>query len=144
MNNTINGAAELLTPNTDGFAEWNPSYSPDGNRVAYTVGSIGPSGEISGRAMQISVLNLTTRASTPLTTKRNKGKAASGLDNAMWSATGTSIGFTACTGATQRRSPCSALVNAEIFLINSDGTGVASALTTTNGTGVEAWPQWGW
>jgi hypothetical protein len=140
----IYGAAELLTPNTDGVAEWNPSYSPDGSRIAYTAGAIGRSGGVSTRATQISVLDLGTRASTPLTTKRNKGKAADGLNNAMWSANGLSIGFSAFTGATPRRSPCSALINAEIFRINSDGTGVASALTTTNGTGVEAWPQWGW
>jgi hypothetical protein len=138
------GAAELLTPNTDGVAEWNPSYSPDGSRIAYTAGPIGRSGWVSGRATGISVLNLTTRASIPLITKQNKGQAASGLNNAMWSANGLSIGFSAFTGATPRRSPCSNLVNAEIFRINSDGTGVASALTTTNGTGVEAWPQWGW
>jgi hypothetical protein len=140
----IDGAAELLTPNTDGVAEWNPSYSPDGSRIAYTAGPIVRSGGISPRAMQISVLDLGTRASTPLTTKQNKGKAASGINNAMWSATGSSIGFSALTGATPRRSQCSNYVNAEIFRINSDGTGVASALTTTNGTGVEAWPQWGW
>jgi hypothetical protein len=141
---TIDGAAELLTPNTDGVAEWNPSYSPDGSRIAYTAGAIGRSGLVSGRAMEISVLDLGTRASTRLITKRNKGKAADGLNNAMWSANGLSIGFTAFTGATPRRSPCSNFANAEIFRINSDGTGVASALTTTNGTGVEAWPQWGW
>jgi Tol biopolymer transport system component len=142
--NTMNGAAEPLTPNTADFAEWNPSYSPDGSRVAYTVGPIGRTGGVSGQAMEISVLNLTTRASTPLTTKRNKGQAASGLDNAMWSATGASIGFSAYTGNAPRNSFCSALLNSEIFVIKADGSGIASALTATNGTRVEGWPQWGW
>jgi Tol biopolymer transport system component len=78
----------------------------------------------------------------PLTTKQNKGKAASGLDHAMWSATGTAIAFSAYTGNAPRNSFCSALVNSEIFVIKADG--VASALTTTNGTRVEGSPQWGW
>ena len=141
---TMSGAAEPLTPNTGGFAEWNPSYSPDGSRVAYTAGPIGRTGGVSGQAMEISLLSLNTRASTPLTTKQNKGKAASGLDHAMWSATGTAIGFSAYTGNAPRNSFCSALVNSEIFVIKADGTGVASALTTTNGTRVEGSPQWGW
>jgi Tol biopolymer transport system component len=140
----IYGAAELLTPNTDGFAEWNPSYSPDGSRIAYTAGPIGRSGGVSVRSTGIYSLDLGTRASTPLTTKRNKGKAAYGFDNAMWSATGLSIGFSAYAGNPPRNSFCSALVNSEIFVIKADGTGVASALTTTNGTGVEGSPQWGW
>ena len=140
--NTVNGAPELLTPNTDGFAEWSPSYSPDGGRIAYTAGQIGRSGTV--RTSEIALLNLVSGAATRVTTKRNKGKAASGHDNAMWSADGASIGFSAFTGATPRRSPCSTFVNSEIFLINADGTGVASALTTTNGTGLEVWPQWGW
>jgi hypothetical protein len=138
------GGVEPLTPNTDRFAEWNPSYSPDGNRVAYTVGSIDSSGNVSTRSMEIALLNLTTRASTPVSTKKNKGKAAYGLDHAMWSATGTAIGFSAYTGNSPRNSFCSALVNSEIFVINADGTGVASALTWTNGTRVEGVPQWGW
>ena len=137
-------SVEPLTPNTNLFAEWNPSYSPDGSRVAYTVGSIGRSGYVSGRSTEIALLNLTTRASTPVTTKQNKGKAAYGFDNAMWSATGTAIGFSAYTGNPPRNSFCSALVNSEIFVINADGTGVASALTMTNGTRVEGFPQWGW
>jgi hypothetical protein len=141
---TMSDVAELLTPNTDGFAEWNPSYSPDGSRVAYTVGSIDGSGQVSTRSMQIALLNLTTRASTPVTTKKNKGQAAYGFDDAMWSATGTAIGFSAYTGNPPRNSFCSALVNSEIFVINADGTGVASALTWTNGTRVEGVPQWGW
>ena len=137
-------SVEPLTPNTNRFAEWNPSYSPDGSRVAYTVGSIGRSGDVSTRSTEIALLNLTTRASTPVTTKKNKGKAAYGFDNAMWSATGTAIGFSAYTGNPPRNSFCSALVNSEIFVINADGTGVASALTMTNGTRVEGFPQWGW
>jgi Tol biopolymer transport system component len=138
------GAAELLTPNTEGFAEWNPSYSPDGSRIAYTAGAIGRSGGVSPTSMQISSLNLATGVFTRVTTPKNKGQAASARNNAMWSADGTWIGFSAFTGSTPRRAPCSTLVNSEIFRIKADGTGVASGLTTTNGTGVEAWPQWGW
>ena len=40
--NTIEGA-DLLTANTDGFAEWKPAYSPEGTRIAYTAGPIAAS-----------------------------------------------------------------------------------------------------
>ena len=38
-----NGGADLLTANTDGFAEWKPAYSPEGTRIAYTAGPIAAS-----------------------------------------------------------------------------------------------------
>jgi Tol biopolymer transport system component len=62
----------------------------------------------------------------------------------MWSSDGTRIGFSAYTSRTPRRSPCSGLVNSEIFLIAADGSTTASQITNTSGTSVEAWPKWGW
>ena len=38
-----NAGADLLTANTDGFAEWKPAYSPEGTRIAYTAGPIAAS-----------------------------------------------------------------------------------------------------
>jgi hypothetical protein len=34
------GGIDPVTPINDGFAEWNPSYSPDGASVAYTGGPL--------------------------------------------------------------------------------------------------------
>jgi len=142
--NTSSGA-ELLTTNTEGFAEWNPSYSPEGTRIAYTAGPIdAPTGGVSGRAEDIYSMALDTRAVTRVTTSKNRGNAASGRNNAMWSSDATSIGFSAFTSATPRNSPCSGLVNSELFLIKADGSSVATATTNTSGTSVEAWPKWGW
>jgi hypothetical protein len=138
-----NGGAGLLTANTDGFAEWKPAYSPGGTRIAYTAGPIAAStGGVS--TTDIHSLTLDTRAVTPVTTNKNKGKAASGRNNAMWWSDGTAIGFSAFTSATPRHSPCSTLVNADLFLINADGSNIAAQITNTNGTSVEAWPKWGW
>ena len=70
-----NGGAELLTANTDGFAEWKPAYSPEGTRIAYTAGPISTStGGVS--TTDIYSLALDTRAVTRVTTNKNKGKAA--------------------------------------------------------------------
>ena len=54
------------------------------------------------------------------------------------------IGFTAHTSSTPCRAPCSTFVNTEIFLIKANGSGIASLITHTNGTSVEAFPKWGW
>jgi len=137
-----NVGADLLTANTDGFAEWKPAYSPEGTRLAYTAGPIAASGGVS--TTDIHSLTLDTRAVTRVTTNQNKGKAASGRHNAMWRSDGTAIGFSAFTSATPRSSPCSTLVNSEFFLINADGSNSAAQITNTNGTSVEAWPKWGW
>ena len=51
------------------------------------------------------------------------------------------LGFYVCT---RRSSPCSTLLNSELFLINADGSNSAVQITNTNGTSVEAWPKWGW
>lgn len=134
--------AERLTENTDGFAEWNPSFSPDGSRIAYSAGPITSSGGV--RDLEIYSLTLASRAVLQVTTKKTKGEAASSRNAAMWSADSASIGFTAFTSRTPRGSPCSGLVNSEIFLIKADGSITATKITNTNGTGVEAWPKWGW
>lgn len=136
--------AERLTENTDGFAEWKPSFSPDGSRVAYTGGAISGSGGVSVRDVHIYSLTLAPRVVAPVTTNRNKGSAASARNNAMWSPDGAWIGFSAYLAKTPRNSPCSGLVNSEIFLIRADGSTTATPITNTNGTGVEAWPRWGW
>ena len=134
--------ADLLTANSNGVAEWNPSYSPDGTRVAYTAGPVTTSGGV--RDTDIYSVALGTGAVTRVTTKQNKGGAASARDRAMWTADSAWIGFTAYTSSTPRRSPCSALVNSEIFLIKADGSSTASQITYTNGTSVEGSPKWGW
>jgi Tol biopolymer transport system component len=141
--NSIAGT-DLLTANTDGFAEWKPSYSPEGTRVAYTAGGVMAStGGV--RDTDIYSLTLDTRAVTRVTGNKNKGDAGSSRNNAIWSSDGTWIGFSAYSSTrTPRNSPCSALVNSEIFLIRADGSNTASAITDTNGTSVEAWPKWGW
>jgi hypothetical protein len=142
--NSIAGA-DLLTANTDGFAEWKPAYSPEGTRIAYTAGPIAAStGGVPLRETDIHSLALDTRAVTRVTTTSHKGKADFGRHNAMWRADGTAIGFSAFTSATPRHSPCSTLVNSELFLINADGSNGAAQITNTNGTSVEAWPKWGW
>ena len=142
--NTSEGV-DLLTVNTDGFAEWKPAYSPEGTSIAYTAGLIDAStGGVSLRGLDIQSLSLDARVVTRVTTNRNKGKAASGRHNAMWTADGMWIGFSAYTSSNPRRAPCSNLVNSEIFLIKADGSGTASQITNTLGTSVEVWPKWGW
>lgn len=136
-------SAERLTENTDGFAEWKPSFSPDGSRIAYTGGAITSSG-VSGRDTDIYSLTVAPRIVIPVTTRKNKGGAASGRDNAIWSPDSAWIGFTAFTSRTPRQSPCSGLLNSEIFLIRADGSTTATQITNTNGTSVETWPHWGW
>jgi len=83
-------------------------------------------------------------AVTPITSTAGKGKSFSSPNDAMWAPDGASIGFAAYTSSTARRAPCSALVNSDIFSINSDGSGTASLITNTNGTSVEGAPKWGW
>jgi hypothetical protein len=134
-------SAERLTENTDGFAEWKPSFSPDGSHVAYTGGLFRGSGV---RETHIYSLDLSSGTASPVTTNKNTDGAASDRNNPMWSPDGGSIGFTAFTSRTPRNSPCSGLVNSEIFLIQADGSATATPLTNTNGTSVEAWPRWGW
>ena len=96
------------------------------------------------RNTDIYSLALDTGAATRVTTKKNAGKAASSRDNVMWTTDSTWIGFSAYTSSTPRRSPCSTLVNSEIFLIKADGSTTASQITNTNGTSVEGSPKWGW
>ena len=136
-------SAERLTQNTDGFTEWNPAFAPDGSRIAFTAGPITRNGGV--RDPEIYSLALETRAVTSVTTSKNKGAAASSRNNAIWSADGEWIGFSASVNTrTPRGSACSDLVNSEIFLIKADGSTIATPLTNTNGTSVEAWPKWGW
>src|SRR4029450_9977923 len=94
-----------LTANTDGFAEWKPSFSPDGTRIAYTAGPLttsGGGGGVSGGKMDINCLTLATGAVTRVTTNRNKGRAASGRHNGMWRSDGAWIGFFGQTCLTGR------------------------------------------
>ena len=126
------GGASLVTENTDGVAEWKPSYSPDGAHIAYTAGPITSSGGVSGQDLDIYALDLRTGAVTRVTNNSNKGAAASGRHNAMWTPDGTGIGFSAFTAATPRHSSCSALVNSELFVIRADGSNTASQITNTN------------
>jgi hypothetical protein len=135
-------SAERLT-DTDGFAEWNPSFSPDGSHIAYTGGVISSSGGVSSRDADIYTIMPATRAVMRVTTHSNKGSAARLRNNPRWSPDSEWIGFTAYTSGTPRHSPCSGLVNSEIFLIKADGSTTATQITDTNGTSVEVWPKWG-
>ncbi len=139
-------STDLVTANTDGVAEWRPSYSPDGTRIAYTAGVTTTSGPHLGsvRNTDIYSLALGSGAVTRVTTNKNKGSAASSRHNAMWTSDGMWIGFSGYTSSTPRRAPCSNLVNSEIFLIKADGSNTASQITNTLGTSVEVWPKWGW
>ena len=134
-------AAELLTPNTQAVAEWNPSYSPDGLDIAYTGGPLRRDGTV--RTGEIYTIPASGGAVTPITTGR-KGKSFTSPDSAMWAPDGQSIGFAAYTSSTARRAFCSTLINSEVFLMNADGSGTASLITDTNGTSVEGQPKWGW
>jgi WD40-like Beta Propeller Repeat len=138
--------SERLTENTDDFAEWNPSFSPDGSHIAYTSGAIN-SGRISGSVssqLDIYSFEMGTRAVTRVTSNSNKGAAASFRNYPIWSSDGAWIGFWAYTSKTARNSPCSGLTNSEIFMIKADGSTTATQITNTNGTSVEAWPRSGW
>jgi WD40-like Beta Propeller Repeat len=138
--------SERLTENTDGFAEWNPSFSPDGSHIAYTAGAISKnSGGVSSRDLDIYSIETGTRAVARVTSNSNKGAAARSRNNPIWSSDSMWIGFTADTaGSTQRRSPCSFLVNSEIFMIKADGSTASTQITNTNGTSVEVLPRSGW
>jgi len=138
------GKTELLTPNTDRFAEWNPSFSPNGNAVAFTRSQIRNDGSLS-RDSDIYSLTLANGVVTAVTTNNNAGNAATVRNNAMWSSDNQWIGFSAYTSfRTPRNAPCSWLVNSEIFLIRADGSTTATQITNTNGSSVEVWPRWGW
>jgi hypothetical protein len=134
-------SAERLTENTNGFAEWRPAFSPDASHIAYTGGAIINSGGV--RDTDIYSLAPATHTVTRVTSNSNKGDAARFRDNPMWSPDGGWIGFMAYTSRTPRNSPCSGLVNSEIFLIKADGSTTATEITNTNGTSVEVWPRWG-
>lgn len=77
--------SERLTQNTDGFAEWNSSFSPDGSHVAYTSGAISRNGGVSSRDADIYSLELGTRDVVPVTSNSNKGAAERSRNNPIWS-----------------------------------------------------------
>jgi dipeptidyl aminopeptidase/acylaminoacyl peptidase len=138
-------SAERLTQ-TNGFAEWNAAFSPDGSHIAYVGGAINKdSGGVSSRDLDIYSLVPSTGAVTPVTTNSNKGGAARSRNNPNWSPDGARIAFTAYDNAgPPRGSTCSGLVNSDIYLIKADGSTTATRITNTNGTSVEAWTKWGW
>lgn len=133
-------SADWLTEDTDGFAEWNPSFSPDGIRIAYTGSPI----QSSARNMDIYSLDTASGAVLRVTTRRNGGSSVAGRDNSMWSSDSEWIGFTAFTSRSPRNRPCSWLLNSEIYLIEADGSTTATQITNTNGTSVENYSSWGW
>jgi hypothetical protein len=134
--------AELLTESTDGFAEWNPSFSPDGSHIAYSGGAI--SRRTGGvQDPDIYTLALAPRTVARVTNKKNKGAAAQLRNNAMWSADMAWIGFSAYTASSPPNSSCNSF-NSEIFRIPADGSSKATKITDTYGTSAEVWPVWGW
>jgi Tol biopolymer transport system component len=94
--------------------------------------------------MNIYSLTLAPPSVIQVTNIENKGTAATDRDHAMFSPDGEWIAFTALTTKTPHNLPCSALVNSDIFLINSNGSSTAVDITNTNGTSVEVLPRLGW
>jgi hypothetical protein len=134
--------AERLT-DTARSEEWNPAVSPDGASVAYTGAAIDRNGRASSNS-DLYTLEIGDGDIVRVTHNKNKGAAASGRNNAMWSVDAAWIGFSAYTGSPKRGAPCSDLLDSEIFSIRSDGSSVATPITTTRGTGVEVSTSWGW
>ena len=136
-----------LTDTTDQFAGWNPDFSPGGSRMAYTgapISGAGTSPTVRPQNMNIYSLTLAPPSVIQVTNIENKGTAATDRDHAMFSPDGEWIAFTALTTKTPHNLPCSALVNSDIFLINSNGSSTAVDITNTNGTSVEVLPRLGW
>ena len=134
-------SAEQLT-HTPTVTEWNPAFSPDGTKIAFTAGtsrrnSIG----VSASTMEIYVLDLSTpeRAITSLTAAPNGSAVGIGRDGAAWPPTGEQIAFSA-TGKNPHNRVCG-IRNFDLFLMPADGSGPATALTNT--PTVEIGHRWG-
>jgi len=137
-------SSELLTMNSEGFAEWNPAWAPDGSLIAFTRGQFRGPGPGVGDT-DIYTFDVVSSSLARVTNVKNKGNAGGGRDQAMWSLDSESIGFFAFAKARMpRNSPCSGLVNSEIFVIPADGSATATQITNTNGTSAEYRPAWGW
>jgi hypothetical protein len=126
-----------------GFAEINPAWAPDGALIAFTRGQFQGTGAGFSNP-DIYTFDLATSAVARVTNNKNAGNAGGGRDQAMWSPDSKSIGFFAFAKARMpRNSPCSGLVNTEIFLIPAGGSATATQITNTNGTSTEYRPAWG-
>jgi hypothetical protein len=125
--------AEPLT-RTVGDTEFRAAFSPDGNRIAYVGGP---------RSTNIFTLALTTP--THEVTQVTRGRTRkSDANSPARSPDGQFLAFMAQGERAPRGSPCSGVVNYDIFSIKADGTGTLGLLTNTVGTGAEYWSQWGW
>jgi Tol biopolymer transport system component len=126
-----------------GFAEINPAWAPDGALIAFTRGQFRGTGP-GFSDPDIYTFDVASSSVARVTNRKNAGNA-SWPDQAMWSPDSESIGFFAFAKARMpRNSPCSGLVNTEIFLIPADGSATATQITNTNGTSAEYRPAWGW
>jgi WD40 repeat protein len=137
-------SAQPLTRTVDD-SEFEAAFSPDGNTIAYVSGPNSTfRGAIFGpniRSLNIFTLNLGTLEVTQVTTKINM---LVGPEYPAWSPDGQFLAFMAQGSRPPRNSPCSGLVNFDIYELKADGTGTVIPLTNTVGTGVEYFPQWGW
>jgi len=157
---SIFGDLWLLSLNSDGHTlassqpltrtvrdtEFEPVFSPNGSMLAYTAGPNRrfPGGVLVGpeiRSLNLFTLDLATLGVTQVTTRKN---SPADTQSAAWSPDGQFLAFMAQGERAPRGSPCSGVVNYDIFSIKADGTGTLGLLTNTVGTGAEYWSQWGW
>lgn len=134
--------------------EWGPDFSPDGRKIAFMVYDLkfntkGPNrGRYTyGAENIIYTLDLVPSATpVPVLTRDNLGEASGSigpLRGTTWSPDGAYLAFNARSTKTRRTAPCGG-GNTEIFIIRSDGSGQAIALTKTATTSMEWIPRWGW
>jgi Tol biopolymer transport system component len=133
-------------------AESSPAFSPDGRKLAFAAVDLklgsGPwKGQYVPGSVNIYTLDLGYAATpVPLLNKSNLGEAVANTTNRFssptWSPDGAFIAFSAPGAKSKPTSPCYG-TNTDIFVIRSNGSGQATALVRTAGTGLEIWPHWG-